>query len=243
MTAIIPRRAEHEVVEVLQDLLSQATEQILQEHGDVHDGGPVLEAEVTLRMLQLSENHRSVQRVAQGFVVAYVARNQLWQAHPDEFARSSLRNFLRAAGLGESTVSDLTALGEILVPFCDHNEIPIDSALTPGDWPKLREAIPALRQAAKRDDTGTARRILADVRNAVNRDAIRAKYRRRRAKLGRGTTVRVGNRALIVISASDSDVPALVRRLGGTVEWNLYAQASQSGKVVRVEVVADGKGD
>jgi len=217
----MPTGAGQDVVAALQGLLDEARDQTLAEHNNVAKGDAGLESEITLRMLSLSENRRKVQRVAQGCIVAYVAREQLWRNHPDGF--TSLRLFLQAANLSHGTICDLTSLGDIIVPFCDHYGIGIDQALTPERWPNLREAISALRRAAQGDDVEKTREILEDVRTATNRDAVRDKYRTRRAKLGRGTTLRLpdGRVVLVAILNDEEAIGTVVRRLDGCVRWDL----------------------
>jgi hypothetical protein len=243
-TSLIPAKdAGDEVVEALQTLLDEAKDAVLIEHGGVHKGGTVLEAEITHKMISLSENHRSVQRAAQGYVVAYVSRNQLWLQHPDEYAAQDLRCFLRSTGMGDSTVSDLVALGDKIVPFCDHHKLPIDTALTPDNWPKLRETIPAMRQAVKEDDAKTAKAILADVRKAVNRDAVRVKYRTRREHIGQAMMNDLpDDRVLLVAVLDDPDAAKVIAlALGGKLEWKLLtAKPKITKNRVTVEVMLDG---
>lgn len=229
--SLIPAKAGQSVVVALNDLLDRARDQTLAEHGNVAKGGAELESEITLRMLAFSENHRKTQQVAQGFIVAYVARKQLWRNHPDGF--TNLRYFLQAAGLSHGTVCDLVSLGDIIVPFCDHHGLGIDRALTIEQWPKLREAISALRRAAKSKDAEGAREILEDVKTATSRDAVREKYRVRRANLGHGTTLRLPDgRVLLVAVLDDEDaIETVVRRLSGALKWDLVVgqQAGAEG--------------
>lgn len=234
---LVPVKAGQDVVDALQDLLSRARDETLAAHGDVAKGGIALEAEITMRMLTLSEARRSVQKVAQGFIVAYVAREQLWRGHPDGF--SCLRQFLQAAGLSHGTVCDLVSLGDIIVPFCDHHKIEIDKALTPGQWPNLREAISALRRAAKADDVSLAEEILQDVRSATTRGAVREKYRKHRAGLGHATTMRLpGGRMLMVALINDDEaIQDIVRRLGGCLKWDLViGRQTGNGDILKLGI-------
>ena len=221
--ALTPRGTQQDIVDILNAQLDEAEQEIVAEHGDRPATEAEIRAEVIHRMLLNSENHRSTLRVAQAFTVAYAAREQIWRFHPDEF--SNLRQFLRSTGMGESTVSDLTALGNILVPFCDHHDIPLDSGLTPQDWPKMREAIPAMRQAVRNHDQGEMTAILADVKQATNRDAIRVKYRKPRQKYGQATTLRPGSGEVILVAVLDDNeaTEAIIRRLSGGLEWSLLA--------------------
>jgi hypothetical protein len=237
--SLVPKSAGEAIVDALQSLLGDATDQVLAERGtDSTDG---LEAEITQRMLIISENIRGLQRAAQGYVVAYVAREQLWRFHPDGYR--NLRQFLRGAGLTENSVTELTALGDTLVPFCDSQEINIDAVLTSERWPKLREAIPALRSAVRDKDPSVVRQILADVKKATTREAVRQKYRRHRDKHGHATTVSLSDgRFLLVAVLDDEDaVRTIVRRLDGGLEWDLVLGANDESGSLRLVLENDGR--
>ena len=149
---------------------------LLREAAAEYDAGKLSElqreAVVCLRAIQLGEQYRTRCRVAQGQLVAQAARDKLYEKHPRQFA--TLREYLRAAGLGESTVSDLVMVGQ-LVEFCDKYRINIDKYLDEKQWPKLREAIPALRRAVTKGDVPKVRSILKDVRQLKTRAAVRRK--------------------------------------------------------------------
>jgi hypothetical protein len=237
-TSLVPLSAGEEIVDALQDLLQRATNTVVEEHGGqetLDTGGPV-QAEITMRMLTMSEKARHLQRSAQGYVVAYIAREQLWRFHPEGY--SNLRLFLRAAGLGSSVVSELTALGDVIVPYCDHQDIEINNALTPDRWPKLREAIPALRGAIRDNEPDKVCDILDDVRKAVSRTSVRNKYRMKRTKYGHSTTMRMADgRVLLVAVLDDEDAAELiVRRLCGALEWDLVLGSQIVNNTLRVVI-------
>lgn len=217
------------MVGMLNGLLAAAKDQVLADHDNVAKAGPELESEIMHRMLSLAEGIRTKYRSAQGFIVAAVAREKLWAAHSNGY--TSLREFLRNAGIGESTVSDLVALGEIIVPFCDHHKLDINSAIGPGHWAKTRETIPTLRRLiagpSSLTQAASVQSVLTDAIKAADRQAVRVKYRRHRGDtVAKGTTIRLatGQVALVVLFNEDTDaVGQAVRKLGGPVEWTLVA--------------------
>lgn len=217
------------MVGMLNGLLATAKDQVLADHDNVAKQGPELESEIMHRMLHLAEGIRRRYRSAQGFIVAAVAREKLWAAHPNGY--TSLREFLRDAGIGESTVSDLVALGEIIVPFCDCHDLDINTAIGPDHWAKTRETIPTLRRLIAAGTSITQASavgsVLSDAIKATDRQAIRAKYRSHRGNIaGQGTTVRLATGQVVLIVLYDKDCEAIgqaVRKLGGTVAWTLVA--------------------
>ena len=217
------------MVGMLNGLLVAAKDQVLADHDNVAKQGPELESEIMHKMLHLAEGIRRRYRSAQGFIVAAVAREKLWAAHPNGY--TSLREFLRDAGIGESTVSDLVALGEIIVPFCDHHNLDINAAIGPDHWAKTRETIPTLRRLIAGPPSLTqasvVQSVLSDAVKAVDRSAVRAKYRTHRGNIaGQGTTIRLATGQVALIVLYDKDCEAIgqaVRKLGGSVEWTLVA--------------------
>ena len=237
-TSLVPQNAGANVVVALQDLLKRATDTVVEEHGgqeDLDTGGPI-QAEITMRMLTMSEQARHVQRSAQGYIVAYIAREQLWRFHPDGY--SSLRDFLRAANLNTCMVSELTAVGDLIVPYCDRQNIDIDPSLTPERFTKLREAIPALRGAIRDNDVEGVNAILDDVAQAPSRAAVRSKWRKTRTKYGHGTTMNMADgRVLLVAVLDDGEAASLAaRRLGGVLEWDLVLGSQVVNNTLRVVI-------
>lgn len=217
------------MVGMLNGLLAAAKDQVLADHNDVANPGPELESEIMHRMLHLAEGIRRRYRSAQGFIVAAVAREKLWAAHPNVYR--SLREFLRDAGIGESTVSDLVALGDIIVPFCDHHGLDINNAIGPDHWAKTRETIPTLRRLiagpASLTQASSVGSVLSDAVRAVDRGAVRFKYRRHRTDtVAEGTTIRLasGQVVLIVLFEQDGEhIGQVIHKMGGLVEWSLVA--------------------
>jgi len=241
--SLVPKGSS-EVAVTIQRLLEDARDQVFEAHGDVAKDNSALEAEVTFQMLALSEHKRKTLQAAQGFVVAYVARQQLWHFHPDEHASGSLRQFLRSTGLGDSTVSDLAALGNDIVPYCDANCVPIDAVLTPENWSKFRDAIPAARRAAREDDREQMLAIIEDVRQAPDRLPIRAKYRNTREHHGHGTTMRLADGRVLFVALLDDDEAAqtIVHRLDGALEWDLALDSKVFSGTLKVVVDAKTHG-
>ena len=183
-------------------------------------------------MLRLAKQERTTWRISQSFITAYVARFQLWQYHPNGY--SSLRQFLRDAGFSSSAVSELSSFGEQVVPYCDANEIPLSAVLTPENWPKLRDALTALKSAIRDDDEELGRDILSDVQKAPGREAIRSKYRKRRTDpLGHATTYTLSDDRVVFIALLNDDDAAekLVRKIDGALVWDLVPVTTASGEL------------
>jgi hypothetical protein len=171
----------------------------------------------------ISANEEAIQalRVSQGYLVAQVAREELYLEHPDPQAQAGLREYLKyACNLGVSSVSELYAFGGIVVPFCEKHRIGLKVAASAKNWPKLREALPALRRAIEGSDVRAVKAILKDVRQAPTRLWIRNKYRNQRAAIGRGFTVEAGNGDLILVARMNKGVTkeTLIGRLGNLLE-------------------------
>lgn len=228
------------MVDMLNGLLATAKDQVLAEHDNVAKQGPELESEIMHRMLHLAEGIRRRYRSAQGFIVAAVARAKLWAAHPNGY--TSLREFLRDAGIGESTVSDLVALGEIIVPFCDHHDLDINAAIGPEHWAKTRETIPTLRRLiagpASLTQATVVQSVLTDAIKAADRASIRYKYRKHRTDVvGRGTTIRLGTGQVVLVALFDKDgehVGQVAHKLGGLIEWTLVAAPQVLARSIRI---------
>lgn len=191
---------------------------------------------IALDALALSEENRDTQRATQGLLVAMIARESWWRFHPDGF--DSLREYLRASGMSPSNVSILNSLGEVVVPFCDHHKIDIDEAITTREWPKLREAITALKCAARDDDPEAARGILGTVLTAVGRQSVRDKYAKKKHRLGHGTTFSQedGRVVMIIILDHDDATGVLVRKIAGSVEWDLVGTTKKNPHSLEVVI-------
>ena len=225
-------------------ILAEAKDIVLSEMGNVAPGGLPLESMLVHRALWLTEYRRAELRTMQGRLVAYAARNRLADVFPGiegRTPRQRFRNWLKLIRgsdggqlLSESAISTLTGLGVDVVPFCDENGVPIDHLLVPDQWPKLVDAIPAIRRAIETDDVMAVAEILHDVETFTNRSAIRDKYQQHHDLLGYGTAISVGNgRVLVMLLTDQEDVSQIRSRLAGRIDWNtLPATAEVSGRII-----------
>jgi len=229
----VPVDTGQEIATALLGLLDRAKDEVVAERGTDVDASEA-EAEITLRMLCLSERDRGTQRSAQCYVTAYVSREQLWRFHPDGFP--SLRHFIKAVELSHSTEMDLVALGDVLVPYFDGHAIPINPLLTDTHWGKLREAIPALRRAIKDNNEPAVLDILSDVRTATDRNAVRSKYRQRRQRYGHGATHRLADGRILLVAILDDEeaIQTVIRRLNGALEWDLILNPNMIGGTLKL---------
>lgn len=193
-----------------------------------NDRGPfqqeAFDAMVLLDAIKLGETYRTQCRVAQGQLIAQAAREKLYEKHPRKFA--TLREYVRTTGLSESVVSNLVAVGK-LVEFCDRHHIKIDQYLDGKQWPKLREALPTLRRKMKAQDPKGVRAILREIKKLPTRDAVRAKYRRTRPKLGRGITVQLASGQLVVVAVLNDG-------------WGEEEFAGRVGHVLDLDIARNG---
>lgn len=231
-----------DVPSLMENLLSAAQVAVFEKHGNVHDGGPELEAEILFEAIAATVHVKDAASTMQMHLVADVARKQAWQFHPNGY--DTLRDFLKDAGLAQSQVSNLTFIGGVLVPYCDAEGIPVDHLLSKDHRAKTRNAIPALRSAIGDNDREKVKEILDDVEKAKNRDAIRLKYRNQRDKYGRGTTVNLpGGRVLLLAVLDDDDAAkTIVQRLSGGIKWELVADAHQLRNSIRTVIDDSGNG-
>ena len=239
---------------LLQQVLAEASEDVAESNGDLEGLDDVnLKAQMAFRALKLSEAKRRAYRSVQASIVVQMVREPggpLWLAHPptDEYPGGfgSLKEFLKATGIGYSTVFDLNNLGTRIVPYCDEHNISIEPYLTEGRYPMLVEASSQLRRAIDEDESSEYEvdEILDDVMRARTREDVRAKYRRHRED-------RVGEAAvhyldddravLIVVLSHYEDAGVLVSKLSGTVGWDsLVMTLRQKARSIQV-VVNDPK--
>lgn len=236
----------------LEFLFTTARSQVMEElHDNIASGDAALEAEISMRMLQIAGQVKEAYKATQALLVTHIVRENLWPAHPNGYAegRKGLREFLRDCGLGESTISEMTSFAFEVVPFCDSKDILIDDVAQPGKWFKTRETLTALKQAARESDVGQVEAILSDIRTVDGREphlALRSKYRVRRTDVvGHGTTLTApdGTVVLVVAYVEDGEhVQAAVRKLGGPVVWDLVLGFQDTPEHIKV-VIEKGKGD
>jgi hypothetical protein len=107
-----------------------------------------------------------------------------------------------------------------LVEFCDRHRIKVDQYLDDRQWPKLREALPALRRKLAAQDTKGVKALLADVKRLPIREAVRAKYRRSRPRLGRGITLKTkgGQFVMVAVLNNGWDEEDFTSRLGHALD-------------------------
>lgn len=237
--------------DLVDDLLADAKDQVLSENGDVHHGGPELEAMMAHQALKISEQERLRLRIAQGYLVAHISRKQLYEAYPGIQGKSPkhrFRNFLRIIRdenneqlLSPSAVSTLTGFGADVVPYCDEQDVGIDHLLTEKHWPKLVDCVPALRQAVRADDVVTLEEILADVQKSTNREAIRSKYQTHRGQLGVGAILSMDktNRVLVAMIIHDeANVEELANYLGSKIKWGVVGTARLTDGNIKLDMEA-----
>jgi hypothetical protein len=193
------------------------------------DYEPDLQARVAQDMLEIAARKQDELKVSQAFIVAHVARHELWR-----FEYPNLRDYLKDSQISTQAVSTLYGFGDTIVPYCDTHGIELYPVMGPENWGKLREAIPALKRAARGDDPKQVQEILDDVVKATGRDAIREKYRRHRHEtLGRAATYMLPDGQVVMIALlNDDDASAeIVSRLDGRLEWNLVFICTEEGLV------------
>jgi len=234
---IIP--ADGDIAKLKDSLLDSARASVFEKHGNVHDGGPELEAEVMFEALCATVMVDGANKSLQMHLVAHIGRENTWQFHPEGY--DSLRDFLKAAGLPEGRVSRLTFVGDKLVNYCDAKDIPVDHLLGPDHRAKIRSAIPVLRGAIDNDDEERVKEVLEDVQKAKSRKAIRGKYTESRDKYGRGTTVALPDGRVLLLALLDDDeaTKTIVNRMSGGIKWELVADAHKLRSSVRV-MIDDG---
>ena len=198
--------------------------------GKFVDYPPDVQARVAQDMLEIASRKQDELKVSQAFIVAYVARNELWRftEHAD------LRDFLKNAELSSQTTSILHGFGDTVVPYCDAHDIELHNVMGADEWPKLKDALPALKRATRDDDPEMVREILGDVSRATSRDAIRDKYSRsRHESMGHAATYILSNGQPVLIALlNDTDASGqLVGLLDGRLTWDLIFYCTEKGLV------------
>ena len=92
--------------------------------------------------------------------------------------------------------------------------------LTPKQWSKLREAVPALRRKAEADDVRSFKAILRFVKKAPTREIVRRKYRNQRSKIGYGTTIRCEAGLVLVAVLENGNHDELAAKVSGVLDLN-----------------------
>jgi len=236
---------------LLQQVLSEASEDVARSNGSLEGLDDTnLKAQMAFRALSLSEAKRIAYRSVQASIVVQMVREPggpLWLAHPptEDYPNGfgSLKEFLKATGIGYSTVYDLNNLGTRVVPYCDKHGISIEPYLTEGRYPMLVEASSQLRRSIDEDEESEydVEEILGDVMNARTRDDVRAKYRKHRDdKVGEAAVHYLDDNdraVLMVLLPHHEDVGVLVSKLAGVVGWdNLVATVRERPRSIQVTI-------
>jgi hypothetical protein len=190
-----------------------------------------LQAKMALDMIASAGTKRRVLRVSQGFIAAHAVRHELWRFHPDDYG--SARQYLKAAGLAASTISELINLGEYVAPFADANGISLAPVMKPNIWPRLRDGLTAMKKAVLSDDSETLQEIIDDVVKAPDRSSIREKYRTRRDPVGHACTMHLEDGRVVFIAVVDDEDAAdrVAQRVGPLVVWDLVPVITKGGEL------------
>jgi hypothetical protein len=199
------------------------------------------------RMLEISERQRKRKQTVQVLLSTWVVNGemgQIWMAHPDK--PETFRDFLKSVGterdnnqLSPSTISDMVAIAEMIVPFCKNNNVPVDGYITGELWTKFREAIPVMREAVETGSLVSMKSILADVKALPSRDAVRQKYRDQRnpdEKLSTSDVIRINGKTVIVTLVGNGDLVAVKRALGKVSRWDAIAAAQVEDKLITIRI-------
>jgi hypothetical protein len=179
---------------------------------------------IAKRMLEISELDRKQNQTVQVLLANWLFNGdmgQLWQDHPNAYP--TFRDFLNDVGseregnkLSPPVISDMCAIAETIVPYCEDNGIEVDGYITGAMWTRFRETIPVLRRAAEDDDLDKVNEILEAVRTTQNRQALRDQYRTRRTTaVGKGDVVAHNGLAVVAVvipSAEIANVKAVLSR-------------------------------
>lgn len=182
---------------------------------------------VAKRMLEISERDRRNAQTVQALLATWIVNGDLgaiWMEHPKNY--SSFREFLRDVGterdgnqLSQSSISDMVAIAEIIVPKMRECGIEVNGYITSDLWTKFREAIPALRAA---EDKSELENILNDVKSFPTRDAVIAKYRQSRTgKIGKADRVRDGDKTIFKVVVPSEYAQKISSVLGRYVDWEV----------------------
>lgn len=201
---------------------------------------------VARRILEICERERRSKQTLQALLITWTFNGefgQIWMDHPDH--PSTFKEFLQSVGsdaennkLSPSVVSNMSAIAEVIVPFCKDNGIEVDGYLTTTLWTKFQEAIPMLKRAALNGDLDTINRVLFDVKALPTRDAMRAKYRKvRGTDTFAVSDIIYGKDRVVVVTVLDpDDLPVLKGVLSRSSSWEAIAAGSAEGKMASIKV-------
>lgn len=168
---------------------------------------------ILFEVIDLAERKRTGCRSIQALAAIRIVKEALWLSypptweHPDGFG--SLKEMLQAAGLGRRAIYDLTVVAEIIVPYCEANDIDIIPCVT-YEYTKLAEVISYLKHQI-RDESSTPDDIkatLAKVHGVPDRETIRfwRQSQPGRDHIGFASVHRQGvDGAIVVLRLNDED--------------------------------------
>lgn len=205
--------------------------------------GPAETAWMVREVIAILERNRGHSRSLQALLGAWAYNTQVWQF--DEEEPREFREYLQSIGrdhdgtkLSESTISDMVATAEIILPYCEHAGIDAGSMLR-SNWGKFREAIPTLRRAIERetDPEPIVSAILADVQALPNRESIRQKYRKSTtAKTVTGDSTSINGKIVVALVVDPEDWPTLKNQLSRKTEWAVFLSSKGSTVTVHLPV-------
>lgn len=215
------------------DALSSLTNEATRQLPDWIEGEEEARAWVARRVIELAESQRKSIYTVQVLLCNWIVNNDeygpVWMAHPDK--PRTFREFLKSVGneqeankLSPSSISDMAAMAEIIVPFAKSNGIDINPYITSSLWTKLRETIPVLRGCAENEDVDTLQDVLSDVKALPTRDAVRTKYRSQGDKKpGISDYGYQNGTAVFVTMVPTEDISAVRRALSSVSEFSVIA--------------------
>ncbi len=205
------------------------------------NGTDNVEAIMLSKAIGIAEGRRRGLRSIVAKLVLRAVPDKLWLAHPPtkEYPNGipDLKAFLNHAGVTGSAASELAAIGEVIAPYC----LPsggLETHVGQGNYTRLAATIPALRQAIGDDDGARVKTILGDVLTE-SRSTLRDRYAGRRPpKSGGGTTSRLpdGRVAVILLLDGEQEAEHVIKKLTGSIEWGLVAEAQRRGRSIRVTI-------
>ncbi len=217
----IVQTAPNQFKEIVQGLYDEAVRDKPKELPDIS-----LAPWVVRKMMANLERNTGFSRVLQVFIGSAAYRSQMWQMDMEE--PQDFRDYLESIGsdkdgtrLSPSTISYITSTAEIIIPFCEANEIEVND-LIGNNWSKFREAIPALRKAiTKSDDPVTSvSNIVNKVEALPNSSSVREAYAKPRGEKSiTGDFAKDGDTIVVVLKIDYEDWPAIKGQLARKTTW------------------------
>ena len=176
----------------------------------------------TMRLLEVAKNFGDMVVAYQACLACTIERDQLYLDHPSG-NYGNTREFLAAAGIKGSKLSDLCSISRISM-WCEDRNIPVDEYIEPRSWSKLAEGIPHMNRCVGDNDEAGIHNLLADIdeanRNNASRASIRETYRKRRSPLApvHGAVVPEEDRFTIVLTG-ENDAATLKKLVVVLSNW------------------------